>query len=446
MTHLLRSLVRQIQLESNRPYKPEAPADAPLGKYAFALDRVGRRNPPREENTEIENQLFRSLTRHFDTGNTPLSKEEVDQVIGFINQGLYTDVFKVPKVKTLYRGINLSYNKENAKLIEKFLPPGISFADIFRQQSTLKLTSNFLSFKAQIDLTNKAGKHSASWTKSLSKAKEFASTNHKNIAIIFCATVADNPGKWIDCEGLYDLIEIDDYAEEREVIAAGNIRVDKVMIRFNHEIIVLQKLIAFESLPKNKRILNGDIRLAGVAGLESNSNSITLPNGLQIKGSLNVSWTSITSLPEDLKITGNLNCAFTKITSLPKGLVVIGDINMAGTNIKSLPDDMQIKGSLSLRLSKVTSLPEGLHVRKALDLSQSDITSLPDGLKVGESLSLQYTSVTSLPDDLEVGESLHLDGTLITSLPAGLQVGRNIVGLKREYWKNVPEHLKDKLK
>jgi len=443
MTHLLRSLVRQIQLESNRPYKPEAPADAPLGKYAFALNRVGRRKPPREKNTEIENQLFQSLRRHFDSGNTPLSKEEVDQVIGFINQGLYTDVFKVPKVKTLYRGITLSYNKENAKLIEKFLPPGISFADIFRQQSALKLTNNFLSFKAQIDLTNKAGKHSASWTKSLSKAKEFASVDHKNLAIIFCATVADNPGKWIDCEGLYDLIEIADYADEREVIATGTIRVDKVMIRFSHEIIVLQKLIAFESLPKNKRILNGDIRLAD---LESNSNNITLPNGLQIKGSLNVRGTSITSLPEDLKITGNLNCAFTKITFLPKGLVVIGDIIMTGTNIKSLPDDMQIKGSLSLRSSKVTSLPKGLHARKVLDLSQSDITSLPDGLKVDESLYLQHTSVTSLPADLSVGGNLDLTGTGITSLPAGLQIGGGIFGLKHEYWKNVPKHLRDKLR
>ncbi len=422
MTYHLRSLVRQIQLESNRPYKPEAPADSPLGKYAFALDRVGRRNPPPEENTEIENQLFQSLTRHFDNAS-PLSKKDVDQIIDFINQGLYTDVFKVPKVKTLYRGINLSDSKENVELIEKFLPPGISFADIFRQQSDSKLTNNFLSFKTQIDLTNKTGKYAASWTKILSQAKDFASADHTNTQIIFCATVTDNPGKWIDCEGLYDLREIDDYASEREVIAAGKIRVDKVMIRFSRKFVVLQKLIAFESLPKNKRILNGDIRLAD---FESDSNIITLPNDLQIKGSLYLGKSSIKSLPENLKITGNLNCSFSKITSLPRGLIVIGDINMAGTDIKSLPDDMQVKGSLNLRASNVTSLSSGL--------------------RVGSDLDIRGTPITTLPARLQVGGGLFLTGTSITSLPADLQVGGLISGLDRKCWKNVPEHLSIKLR
>lgn len=60
-----------------------------------------------------------------------------------------------------------------------------------------------------------------------------------------------------------------------------------------------------------------------------------------------------------------------------------------------------------------------------LYLSNAPITSLPEGLVVKGSLSLGTTSIIILPEDL--------------------QVGGGIFGLKREYWENVPEHLKDRL-
>ena len=73
MNHLLRSLIRQVLLESDGAYKPEAPADAPLGKYAFANVRLGSPKPPPEENTQFESDLYKDLMMHVLDSNAPLS-------------------------------------------------------------------------------------------------------------------------------------------------------------------------------------------------------------------------------------------------------------------------------------------------------------------------------------------------------------------------------------
>ena len=46
------------------------------------------------------------------------------------------------------------------------------------------------------------------------------------------------------------------------------------------------------------------------------------PEDLNVKGNLDLSYTSITSLPDNLQVGGNLNASYTKITSLPDNLQV----------------------------------------------------------------------------------------------------------------------------
>ncbi len=76
------------------------------------------------------------------------------------------------------------------------------------------------------------------------------------------------------------------------------------------------------------------------------------------------------------------------------------------------PEDLDVKGSLDLSKSKITSLPDNLKVEGYLDLyGTSTITSLPDNLQVGNNLYLTGTKITSLPKDLQVKGSIFLFNT-----------------------------------
>ena len=131
-------------------------------------------------------------------------------------------------------------------------------------------------------------------------------------------------------------------------------------------------------------------------------------------------------LPYDQRVVdGSLNFSDdVLITSLPPGLTVNGSLNLSGTLIKSLPSDLKVDGTLNLSNTEIESLPAGLEV---------------------DSLYLTGTPITSLPADLQVGGSLYLFGSPVTSLPADIQVGGRIYGLDRRYWADVPEHLRSKL-
>ena len=61
------------------------------------------------------------------------------------------------------------------------------------------------------------------------------------------------------------------------------------------------------------------------------------------------------------------------------------------TPITSLPDNLQVGGSLDLRNTKITSLPNNLSVGRYLDLSNTPITSLPNNLQVRGYLNLLNT-------------------------------------------------------
>ena len=54
---------------------------------------------------------------------------------------------------------------------------------------------------------------------------------------------------------------------------------------------------------------------------------------------------------------------------------------------------MNVRGSLYLNDTPITSLPDNLKVRYILDLTDSKITSLPDDLTVGGALYLKNTPI-----------------------------------------------------
>ena len=93
---------------------------------------------------------------------------------------------------------------------------------------------------------------------------------------------------------------------------------------------------------------------------------------------------------------------------------------------KITKDELNVKDTLELSFSKIISLPDGLKVKEHLYLSHCKLLkSLPDDLEVGWDLILyNCTSLTSLPDGLQIGETLILSGcTSLKTLPSGLTVG-----------------------
>ena len=81
-------------------------------------------------------------------------------------------------------------------------------------------------------------------------------------------------------------------------------------------------------------------------------------------------------------------------------------------NIPLTKEELNVKGDLDLRFSSITSLPEGLEVGDDLYLHYSKITSLPEGLIVRGNLYLSSSNITLLPKGLTVGRNLYLSETL----------------------------------
>ena len=333
MSCLLRSLIRQVLLESDGAYEPEASADAPLGKYAFANVRAGSPKPPPEEDTQVEEAIREELHMHF-RDNDPLSKKTTDQILEFINRGLYSDIFKAPPPGTLYRGLSI----KDRSVVEKLLQKDGAIDDVVLQTAKRALrATDFVSFETQLDLTNRDERYTASWTKSLARAKEFAYASDARFQVILCATVEDNPGKWIDCEGLYGLQDIAEYEEESEVIAVGTIRVSEVKVKLPLMFMALYELEQLKKLPKDQRVINVDLNL-------SHTPIASLPEGLVVNGNLDISYTSITSLPEGLVVKRNLHLFGTPTTAFPEDLQVGGYIyNLEDTYWKNVPEHLRDK-------------------------------------------------------------------------------------------------------
>ena len=192
-------------------------------------------------------------------------------------------------------------------------------------------------------------------------------------------------------------------------------------------------------MPIGKRVIKGSLFFYGAG-----SDVTSLPAGLQVGGTLNLSFTSIASLPDGLRVGRDLILRDTPITSLPAGLQVGGRLDLTDTLIASLPDGLKVGGSLDLTGTPITSLPAGLQVGDSLILSYSHVASLPAGLHVSGNLALDGLYISSLPDGIRVEGDLSLANSSITSLPPDLQVGGEIYRFSGDR-ESIPPHLRSKI-
>ena len=166
-------------------------------------------------------------------------------------------------------------------------------------------------------------------------------------------------------------------------------------------------------------------------GLRCFTGSKKLPNGLKVKGCLDISITGITEIPDDCEF-GSLDMSGTRITKLrdnlvldklrtynsslqqlPKGLKVKDILSISNTDITEIPDDCEFD-SLYSQDSKLTKLRDNLTLNY-LNVRNSLLTELPKGLKVNGDLDISNTDIMEIPDDCEF-DSLYMCNTRITRL------------------------------
>lgn len=192
-----------------------------LGKVAFGEERTD--NVPFEKDTREEKRLYKALIDHI-VRNEGFNSEQINLVKDLLNTGKYKKFIKRPNVSVLYRGITVS-----KKWFEKFSisSPGEDPPD-----------SGEMIEAHQLGDISKYFKDVSSWTEDRSEAEWFAEIHVKPgweqvYVIIMEAKVSDNPGKFFDLSGIYDLHRLkgERYAKEKEVVGFDPIKVDKITWR-----------------------------------------------------------------------------------------------------------------------------------------------------------------------------------------------------------------------
>jgi hypothetical protein len=84
---------------------------------------------------------------------------------------------------------------------------------------------------------------------------------------------------------------------------------------------------------------------------------------------------------------------------------------------------------------------------KDLDLNgEKELVILPKNFRIPGELNLDNANIPSLPEGLSIGGNLYVGGSKLKTLPKDLKV-KGIIGVESmKQLKNVPAHLKDKVK
>lgn len=183
-----------------------------LDKVAFADERYDIDIV--EPDNATEETLYTQLHRFFCSNDT-LDSKTLALLRSFMETGEYNDVFKPPSTSEVYRGISVD---------EDWL------------KDCLEESENIVEESGEKEVFYISGKSNTmcSWTTNKDIATKFSNANHHRggnypYAVIMTASVSDNPTKFVSGPGgLYKLMGIAAYANEKEVIGLGSIDVHKI--------------------------------------------------------------------------------------------------------------------------------------------------------------------------------------------------------------------------
>jgi hypothetical protein len=163
-----------------------------------------------EPSTKIEDELFKRIRDHL-IDNVSLDSKSAAFLKDLLKSGYYTNIIKAPKSDAIFRGMGVA---------ESFMKAAMP------QEKTIKpygISKKQLKFKPI--LASKA----TSWSSEIESAKNFAQTKENMpYAILLKASVDRNHGSLLDMSGFYDVESFENFSNENEVLAIGDVIVDSV--------------------------------------------------------------------------------------------------------------------------------------------------------------------------------------------------------------------------
>lgn len=170
---------------------------------------------------------------------------------------------------------------------------------------------------------------------------------------------------------------------------------------------------------------------------------ITLPNGLTVLKSFNISRSSISKLPDDINLMGNATFQSGKLTKFPDSFKVGGHLDIRYHRPIKMPDGLSIGGDLIIAHIDILELPEGLKVGRDLRIlrtGRSEVVPLPEGIEIGRHLIIEGSYIKHLPDNLKINGQLLIRDTPINTLPSGLECRGNI-DIRATNIENIPSDI-----
>jgi hypothetical protein len=183
-------------------------------------------------------------------------------------------------------------------------------------------------------------------------------------------------------------------------------------LSFDSKYFVPRKLDEIEKYEKMwlQRILSQEIA-EGDLDLRENQFITDLGNIKEVRGSLDLSKSSIKSLSRLEKVEGNLNLYSFQIEDLGNLKYVGGSLNLFETPIKSLKNLEYVGGNLYLENSQIEDLGNLKYVGRSLNLLETPIKSLKNLEYVGGNLDLENSQIEDLGNLKYVGGWLCLNYT-----------------------------------
>jgi len=162
--------------------------------------------------------------------------------------------------------------------------------------------------------------------------------------------------------------------------------------------------------------VDGDLDLSDFPDLDE------IPEGLTIKGYLNVSDTNIKKLPNNLTV--NEPVLSKNIEELPEKMTILNDLYLKDSSVKRIPPGVKIHGDLFFG----GEIPEGFEIGGSLYvIGGPDIPRLPTGLRVGGDLALHTTNIEVIPSGWKIKGDLDLSETPVKKISPDLQVGGSLI-------------------
>lgn len=117
---------------------------------------------------------------------------------------------------------------------------------------------------------------------------------------------------------------------------------------------------------------------------------------------------------------------FTPESITDEDLTTEESLDLSFSELPSLPDNLNIGGSLLLRGSTLEQLPKNLRVGLSLSLPNTSIKELPDDLRVGFNLDIQLTPIKRIPYNLRIGNNFWIGGSKLDEYYADWEVAEMI--------------------